>query len=67
MPADTKSEIVIFKTADEKISVDVRFEGETFLFIQAQMVDFYESNKENVSEHIKHVSEEELIEVFLQI
>lgn len=67
MPIDNKSEIVIFKTADEKISIDVRFEGETFWFIQAQMVDFYESNKENVSEHIKHVSEEELIEVFLQI
>ena len=50
---------MIFKTADEKISIDVRFEGETFWFIQAQMVDFYESNKENVSEHIKHVSEEE--------
>ena len=29
MPTDTKTEIVIFKTADEKISVDVRFEGET--------------------------------------
>ncbi|WP_308510815.1 hypothetical protein [Treponema sp.] len=58
---------MIFKTADEKISIDVRFEGETFWFIQAQMVDFYESNKENVSEYIKHVSEEELIEVFLQI
>lgn len=67
MPADNKSEIVIFKIADEKISVDVRFEGETFWFIQAQMVDFYESNKENVSEHIKNVSEEELIEVFSQI
>ena len=67
MPTDNKSEIVIFKTADEKISVDVRFEGETFCFIQAQMVDFYESNKENVSEHIKHVSEEELMEVLSQI
>ena len=58
---------MIFKTADEKISIDVRFEGETFWFIQTQMVDFYESNKENVSEHIKHVSEEELIEVFSPI
>ena len=27
MPTDNKSEIVIFNTADEKISVDVRFEG----------------------------------------
>ena len=62
MPTDTKSEIVIFKTTDEKISVDVRFEGETFWFIQAQLVDFYESNKENVSEHIKHIFAEEELE-----
>ena len=34
MPTDTKSEIVIFKTADEKISVDVRFEGETVWLTQ---------------------------------
>ena len=36
MPTDNKSEIVIFKTADEKISVDVRFEGETVWLTQAQ-------------------------------
>ena len=62
MPTDTKSEIVIFKTTDEKISVDVRFEGETVWLTQAQLVDFYESNKENVSEHIKHIFEEEELE-----
>lgn len=59
MPTDNKSEIVIFKTADEKISVDVRFEGETVWLTQAQLVDLYGSSKANVSEHIKHVSEEE--------
>lgn len=45
MPADNKSEIVIFKTTDEKISVDVRFEGETVWLIQAQLVDLYGSSK----------------------
>ena len=29
MPTENKSEIVIFKTSDEKVSIDVRFEGET--------------------------------------
>ena len=67
MPADNKSEIVIFKPADEKIYVDVRFEGETVWLTQAQLVDLYDSSKANVSEHIKHVFEEELIEVFSQI
>ena len=59
MPIDNKSEIVIFKTADEKISVDVRFEGETVWLTQAQLVDLYGSSKANVSEHIKHIFEEE--------
>ena len=45
MPTDNKSEIVIFKTADEKISVDVRFEGETVCLTQAQLVDLYGSRK----------------------
>lgn len=55
MPTDNKSEIVIFKTADKKISVDVRFEGETVWLTQAQLVDLYGSSKANVSEHIKHI------------
>ena len=59
MPTDNKSEIVIFKNADEKISVDVRFEGETVWLTQAQLVDLYGSSKANVSEHIKHIFEEE--------
>ena len=58
MPTDTKSEIVIFKTADEKISVDVRFEGETGWLTQTQLVNLYGSSKANVSEHIKHIFEE---------
>ena len=62
MPTDNKSEIVIFKTADEKISVDVRFEGETVWLTQAQLVDLYGTSKTNVSEHIKHIFEEEELE-----
>lgn len=68
MPTDNKSEIVIFKIADEKISVDVRFEGETVWLTQAQLVDSDGLSKANVSEHIKPIfEEEELIEVFSQI
>lgn len=37
MPTENKSEIVIFKTSDEKISVDVRFEGETVWLTQTQL------------------------------
>ena len=62
MPTDNKSKIVIFKTTDEKISVDVRFESETVWLTQAQLVDLYGSSKANVSEHIKHIFEEEELE-----
>ena len=62
MPTDNKSEIVIFKTADEKISVDVRFEDETVQLTQAQLVDLYGTSKANLSEHIKHIFEEEKLE-----
>ena len=58
MPKENKSEIVIFKTSDEKVSIDVRFEGETVWLTQAQLVDLYGSSKANVSEHIKHIFEE---------
>ncbi len=58
MPTQNKSEIIIFKTSDNTVSVDVRFEGETVWLTQAQLVDLYGSSKANVSEHIKHIFEE---------
>ena len=58
MSTENKSEIVIFKTSDEKVSIDVRFEGETVWLTQAQLVELYGSSKANVSEHIKHIFEE---------
>jgi hypothetical protein len=51
-------EIVIFKTSDNTVSIDVRFEGESVWLTQAQLVDLYGSSKANVSEHIKHIFEE---------
>ena len=55
-------EIVIFKTSENNVSIDVRFEGETVWLTQAQLVDLYNSSKANVSEHIKHIFEEEELE-----
>ena len=52
-------EIVIFKTSENNVSIDVKFEGETVWLTQAQLVDLYGSSKANVSEHIKHIFEEE--------
>lgn len=55
----TTGEIVIFKTSENNVSIDVRFEGETVWLTQAQLVDLYASSKANISEHIKHIFEEE--------
>lgn len=59
MHTQNKSEIIIFKTSDNTVSVDVRFKGDTVWLTQAQLVDLYGSSKANVSEHIKHIFEEE--------
>ena len=61
MPTQTKSKIIIFKTSDEKVSIDVRFEGETVWLTQAQLVDLYGSSKANVSKKKKHNIEENTV------
>ncbi|MDY4833489.1 MAG: RhuM family protein [Treponema sp.] len=62
---ENKSEIVIFKTPDDKISVDVRFEGETVWLSQQQMAELYQTSRTNVVEHIKHIYEEEELDADL--
>jgi len=58
------NQIVIFKTEDEKIAVDVRFEDETAWLTQQQMAELFQTSRTNVVEHIKHIYEEgELNEV----
>lgn len=57
------SDFILFKTEDEKISVDVRFEDETVWLTQAQLCDLFQKSKATISEHIKNIFEEgELIE-----
>ena len=50
--------IVIFKTDDEKISVDVRFNEDTVWLTLDQMAALFERDKSTVSRHIKNVFEE---------
>ncbi|MFN8248894.1 MAG: virulence RhuM family protein [Ferruginibacter sp.] len=55
---DSSSAFIIFKTEDEKISVDVRFEDETVWLTQDQMAMLFAKAKSTISEHIKHIFEE---------
>jgi hypothetical protein len=50
--------IIIFKTDDEKISVDVRFGEETAWLTLNQMAQLFERDKSTISRHIKNVYEE---------
>ena len=58
MPTQTKSEIVIFKTSDEKISIDVRFEGETVWLTIDDMASLFEKSRSTINEHILNIFDE---------
>ena len=47
--------IVIFKTSDEKISVDVRFDEETVWLTQAQISELFERERSVITKHIRNV------------
>lgn len=47
--------VILFKTDDGQIKLDVKLDSETVWLTQAQMVELYQSSKANVSEHIKHI------------
>lgn len=53
------SEILIYQTEDRHIKIDVKFEDETVWLTQAQLCQLYQTSKSNISEHIKHIFEEE--------
>ena len=55
---NTNSEFIIFKTEDEKISVDVRMNDDTVWLTQDQMATLFDKAKSTISEHIKHIFEE---------
>jgi hypothetical protein len=58
-----KSEILMYQTEDGQTRIDVRMEDETVWLSQAQMVELFQTSKQNVSLHIKNIFlEAELIE-----
>ncbi|MCL2208179.1 MAG: virulence RhuM family protein, partial [Fibromonadales bacterium] len=57
------NEIIIFRTEDEAISVDVRFEAETVWLTIDSMSKLFEKSRSTINEHILNVySEKELKE-----
>ena len=58
-PNIVDSEILIYQTEDGHTKIDVKFEDETVWLTQAQLCELYQTSKSNISEHIKHIFEEE--------
>ena len=56
---ENKGEIIIYQNEDNNISLNVRLEDENVWLTQANLVELYQSSKSNVSEHIKHIFEED--------
>ncbi|GMO45753.1 MAG: virulence RhuM family protein [Termitinemataceae bacterium] len=53
-----ENNIILFKTADEKISIDVRFDEDTVWLSQQQIAELFGTARTNVVEHIKHIYDE---------
>ena len=53
------SEMIIYQTEDGYTKIDVKLEDETVWLTQAQLCELYQTSKSNISEHIKHIFEEE--------
>lgn len=49
------NQFIIFKTEDDKISVDVRFEGETAWLTQAHLAELFQTSRPNITMHIKNI------------
>lgn len=53
-----QGELILYQTADNKTTLDVRFENETVWLTQVQMVDLFDATKQNVSLHINNIFKE---------
>lgn len=54
----SNSEILLYQTEDGQTRIDVRIEEETVWLSQVQMVELFQTTKQNISLHIKNIFEE---------
>jgi len=56
---DNQNTFILFKTEDEKVSVDVRFEKDTVWLSQEQMAVLFGKGRSTITEHIRNIFKEE--------
>lgn len=57
--SNNATEVIIYRTEDGLSEFSVQLENETVWLTQKQLVELYQTAKSTVSEHIKHIYEEE--------
>ena len=55
MEKTDNSRIIIYKTEDENVSVDVRFEDETVWLTIDSMATLFEKSRSTINEHILNI------------
>lgn len=58
----TKGEIVIYTSADGKISLDTKLENETIWLTQDMMAKLFETTPQNITMHIRNIYDDEELE-----
>ena len=56
--ANNASDIILYQTDDGTSKIEVRLENETVWLSQAQMVELFQTTKQNISLHIRNIYEE---------
>ena len=59
---NVNDKIIIYQTDDGNVQIDVRLENETVWLTQAQMVELFQTTKQNVSLHVNNVYKERELE-----
>ena len=59
----TNNQIVIYQTEDGLTKIEVRLENDSVWLFQQQMADLYQTSRTNVVEHIKHIYEEQELDI----
>lgn len=63
MTENAPANFLLYKTADNKVSINVQIEGETVWLTQEQMAELFSKSKPTINEHIKNIyTEKELSE-----
>ena len=57
LPEKSNSEILLYRSDGGKLKIQVRLEDETVWLPQADMVEFFQTTKQNISLNIKNIFE----------